>query len=37
VKDQVRQALVGELFTAKLEELKKAAKVDVDEAAIKAE
>jgi peptidyl-prolyl cis-trans isomerase C len=37
VKDQVRQALVGELFTAKLEELKKAAKVEVDEAAIKAE
>ncbi|NLH81049.1 MAG: peptidylprolyl isomerase [Phyllobacteriaceae bacterium] len=36
VKDQVRQAVVGDLFTQKLADLKKAAKVDVDEAAIKA-
>lgn len=36
VKDQVRQAVVGELFTQKLEALKKAAKIEVDEAAIAA-
>lgn len=36
VKDQVRQAVVGELFTSKLAELKKGAKVEIDEAAIKA-
>ncbi|MCE1237242.1 MAG: peptidylprolyl isomerase [Hyphomicrobiales bacterium] len=36
VKDQVRQAVVGDLFTEKLAELKKAAKVQIDEAAIKA-
>jgi peptidyl-prolyl cis-trans isomerase C len=36
VKDQVRQAVVGDLFTQKLEALKKAAKVEIDDAAIKA-
>lgn len=36
VKDQVRQAVVGEVFTEKLEALKKAAKVEIDEAAIAA-
>ncbi len=36
VKDQVRQAVVGELFTQKLDALKKAAKVEIDETAIKA-
>ena len=35
VKDQVRQAVVGELFTEKLEALKKGVKIEVDEAAIK--
>lgn len=36
VRDQVRQALVGETFTKMLEDMKKAAKVEVDEAAVKA-
>ena len=36
VKDQVRQAVVGDLFTEKLDALKKAAKIEIDEAAIKA-
>lgn len=36
VKDQVRQAVVGDLFTQKLDALKKAAKVEIDETAIKA-
>ncbi|WP_165498126.1 peptidylprolyl isomerase [Siculibacillus lacustris] len=36
VQDQVRQAVVGELFTSKLDELKKASKIEIDEAAIKA-
>lgn len=36
VHDQVRQALIGEAFTKQLEEMKKTAKVDIDEAALKA-
>lgn len=36
VKDQVRQAVVGEVFTAELDALKKAAKIEIDEAALKA-
>jgi peptidyl-prolyl cis-trans isomerase C len=36
VKDQVRQAVVGDVFTQKLDALKKAAKIEVDDAAIKA-
>lgn len=36
VKDQVRQAVVGEVFTEKLDALKKAAKIEIDEAAIAA-
>ncbi|MDK9698027.1 MAG: peptidylprolyl isomerase [Siculibacillus sp.] len=36
VRDQVKQALVGETFSKMLEDLKKAAKIEVDEAAIKA-
>ena len=35
VKDQVRQAVVGEVFTAELDALKKAAKIEIDEAALK--
>ena len=34
VKDQVRQALVGERFVEKLAEIKKGVKIDVDEAAV---
>jgi peptidyl-prolyl cis-trans isomerase C len=33
VKDQIKQALVGEVFTERLEAMKKAAKIDIDEAA----
>ena len=36
VRDQVKQALVGETFTKMLEDLKKASKVEIDEAALKA-
>ena len=35
VKDQVRQAVVGEVFTAELDALKKAAKIEIDDAALK--
>jgi peptidyl-prolyl cis-trans isomerase C len=35
VKDQVHQAVVGEVFTAELDALKKAAKIEIDEAALK--
>ncbi len=35
VKDQVRQAVVGEVFAEQLEALKKAAKIEFDEAALK--
>jgi peptidyl-prolyl cis-trans isomerase C len=34
VKDQIKQALVGEVFTERLEAMKKAAKIDIDEAAV---
>lgn len=36
VKDQVKQALIGETFTKMLEDMKKTVKVDIDEAALKA-
>ena len=36
VRDQVKQALVGETFGAMLADLKKSAKVEIDEAALKA-
>lgn len=36
VRDQVKQALVGETFTKMLEDIKKAAKIEIDEAALKA-
>ncbi len=35
VKDQVKQAVVGEVFTEQLEALKKAAKIEIDDAALK--
>lgn len=35
VKDQVRQAVVGEVFSEQLDALKKAAKIEIDEAALK--
>jgi len=36
VRDQVRQALVGDTFTKILDDLKKTSKVEIDEAALKA-
>lgn len=36
VRDQVKQALVGETFGKMLEDLKKASKIEIDEAALKA-
>lgn len=36
VKDQVKQALIGETFTKLLEDMKKGVKIDIDEAALKA-
>ena len=36
VRDQVRQALVGETFAKMLEDLKKATKIEIDDAALKA-
>lgn len=36
VHDQIRQVLVGEVFTKMLEDMKKSAKIEIDEAALKA-
>lgn len=36
VREQVKQALVGETFTKMLDDMKKASKIEIDEAAVKA-
>jgi peptidyl-prolyl cis-trans isomerase C len=36
VRDQVKQALIGETFSKMLEDMKKTAKIEIDEAALKA-